>query len=177
MKSKLRYLPFVIGALSFAACGGGGSDDGTEATVVKMNSNPSTVVLNAGSVISVEFSYSANDVIDHGDRVDLVLKLPSGVQYRPGTSDIKRPIDDKQVEPEQVFSCSNGSSFVHYSFGRGELTDATNPSGDADAELRLTLDSTARGSFEVLSQASSASVVFTCDGVFSPQSSALLNVQ
>ena len=174
-KNRAAQSALLLGFLFTTACGGG-SDSGGEATVNSMSPDPAVLSVGQGSIVSVKFSFSANDVIDHNDRVDLVLQFPAALQYRPGTAEIKRPIDDNQIDPAQLIACSDGSSFLRFSLGRGELTDATNPSGDADAELRLTVDTRAVGVQQVVGAASSNLLSFGCGQALAGQSSAVLNV-
>lgn len=165
-----RNTPLTVAlSLSLAAlagCGGNDEDDdvGTNANVIEISASPSTLVPGEASILSTLFSFSSSDVFDENDDVELVVELPPQLVFRPGTAEIKRPIDDMDVNPEAEVQCPGGRSFLRFTFDRSDLIDAINPSGDADAELRLTVDSLPpSGATVVAAAASDDRVPFSCD--------------
>ena len=170
----------VVAGVSAVMLAGCGSDNDIESdgssNVVRVLADPSTLALNQGSIIRAEFSFASDDVFDDNQDVVLVVNLPATVRYRAGTAEIKRPIDDRSVIPE-VISCGDGHSLLRFRFDESELTDAENPSGDADAVLSFTVDAVARGNVTVVSaQARNNALGASCDSVGEPQSSALISV-
>jgi len=177
LNKKISVAPFfVLAILSLNACGGGGDGGGDSANVVAISLDNSALPVGGSGIVSVKFSYSASDVFDHGHNVVIAVSLPSSVQLRLGTSEIKRPIDDRSVEDQAIF-CENGKTLVHFNLDSGELTDAENPSGDADAELRFTIDAIrvdADGT--IIASASENEIAVSCPADFPAQAIAAVNV-
>lgn len=172
--SLLLALPLVAG------CGGSDEDDdiGTNAVVVEVSGNPSVINVTQASILSTKFSFSSSDLFDEGDDIQVVVALPPQLRFRAGTAEIQRPIDDNDVNPDQELVCPDGSSFLRFTFGRSDLFDADNPSGDADAELTLTVDSTVpAGTVSIAATASDDTVAFSCAGGMGAQAQAAIIIQ
>ncbi len=169
--AALKLLVSVLAAgMIFTGCG---SDDDDEndagSNVVRMSSDTNPVARGGAAIVSVDFSFSSDDVFDDDQNVAVVVFVPSELTYRGGTAEIDRPIgDDRGVEP-QIFPCANGS-FLLFDLDEDDLIEADNPGGDADATVKFTLDAiTASGAAVVQSAANNNGVPFTCDAGMVPQ--------
>ena len=174
---KLAVSLAVLGMLFTVACG---SDNDNEtdggASVSRLGLENSVVPVGSAQVVSVQFSFSSDDVFDDDRDVVVVVQLPATVDFRSGTAEIKRPIDDNDVGPE-VIECADGSTFLRFTFNEDALFDAENPDGDADAELRLTIDAIAAGAGGALgAAAANDGLGVSCGVAFPAQRTALLDV-
>ncbi len=173
------FFALSLGLASLSGCGGNDEDDdiGTNANVVEVTASPGTVLAGEASIISTKFSFSSSDVFDDGDDIEVVIELPPQLVYRPGTAEIKRPIDDADVNPSAELQCPDGTSFVKFTLDESDLVDANNPGGDADAELRLTVDSFPPTGVTIVAAAASDDIVpFSCGVGVPAQSTATLTV-
>lgn len=181
MKNKKNlYLYLTMSLLltfGVVACG---NDDDEEtdggAVTNSVSVENSTIQVNNATVASVLFSFSSDDIFDDNRRVELVVHLPANLTYRGGTAEIKRPIDDRDVNPSNIFTCSGGDTFLVFDFGETELIDADNPGGDPDAELRFTIDAVAVGASSIGVSANNDNVIFSCAGGMVNQNSAAVTV-
>ncbi len=138
------------------------SDGGARAVEISADTNP--VPLNGASIISVNFSFSSDDVFDDDRNVALVVFVPQEFSYREGTAEIDRPIgDDRGVSP-QIFPCSGGGAYLLFDLDEDDLIEAENPDGNGDAKLKFTVDaiaSSANALFEATAR--NDTVGFSCD--------------
>lgn len=163
-KSPL-VLALSLGLASLVGCGGNDEDDdvGTNANVVEISASPSALIAGEATIISTKFSFSSSDVFDENDDIEVVVELPPQLLFRPGTAEIKRPIDDMDINPSAEVPCPGGTSFLRFTLDRSDLVDANNPGGDADAELRFTVDSLPPTGATVIAAAASDDIVpFSC---------------
>ena len=169
-----RTLIGIIGLLVLAGCNGSGSSgSGVDSLAVE----PGVLAPGQASVVTVKFSFSSDDVFDEDEDVRVVVQLPSQVRYRPGSSEITRVLDDHSVDPVHVGSCGDGSSFIEYNFNEFDLDDASNPSGDADAELTFTVDAVLTGSATIRGAADNNGVAYACEVPFNGDKSVAVVVQ
>lgn len=164
-RNSSLFVALSLGVAALTGCGGNDEDDdvGTNANVVEIAASPSTLVAGEASIISTKFSFSSSDVFDENDDIEVVVELPPQLLFRPGTAEIKRPIDDMDINPAAEVQCPGGTSFLRFSLGRSDLVDANNPGGDADAELRFTVDSLPpTGATLIAAAASDDTVPFSC---------------
>ena len=187
-KSKLFL---VILLLTFVSCGSDDEDifdvligEGEGALVTSIRVEESVVAVGESTIARVEFTFSAGGVFDLDNRVVVVVKIPASLLYRPGTGEVDRIIDDRNVEPLTTV-CDDGSSFVEFTLSDRDLVSAINPEGDADARLSFTLDSssvdpvagTSESQAIIGARARVNSVDFSCDNVFPAQKEAVLLVR
>lgn len=172
--SSVALIALIVGITGCGSDNDNESDGGAEVKILSIEQD----ILRVGtaSVVSVEFSFSSDDVFDDNRDVDVVVHLPSTLNYRLGSGDLKRPIDDNSVDPS-ITVCANGDSYLSFNLGGSELFDATNPDGDADAELRLTVDAVRSGTgFPLDASAQNDGVPFDCTGGMIVQQQILVDV-
>jgi hypothetical protein len=168
---------FFFFCFFLAACGGGGDDDDRDAGVTDLSADPDSFTVGSGSIVSLGFSFSANEIFDDDRNVEIAVQLPPTVRYRSGTADLKRPIDDRQLNPQEI-ACSDSSSLLIFDLSSSELAEAENPSGDADAEIHFTIDGlTAGNDQQIAAAAAEDNIQVSCGSVFPAQATTLIAVQ
>lgn len=170
-------MPLLIPLSSIVGCSSN-NDDGGSAFVNELGIEQSSLVLGQESVLTVKFSFSADDVFENEEEVGISVRLPSQLAFKDGSAEIKRIIDDHGVSPAGIASCSDSSSFVSFSFSRSDLIDANNPGGNADAELRFTVTAKSRGTgSQVLALAKENGAAVNCTTDFDSQAALVVTVQ
>lgn len=177
MNTKVTTIAFIALASGIMLNGCGGDDNNGSVNVTEVSTNPGVVRSGNQSVVTVRFSYEANQLFDDNERVLLTVQLPSGVTYKAGSAEIDRPLDDDSVSPEGIITCPDGSSFVSFDFDRQDLALATNPGGNADGRLTFT-GITSGGATNVLINASASAdgVEFSCQNGMEPEATGALNI-
>jgi hypothetical protein len=136
----------------------------------------SVLTVGASTVAGVKFTFSSDDVFDDDRNVVVSVRLPDELAYRIGTAEIKQPIDDREVEPA-IETCGDGTSFLIFDLDEDDLAAAENPDGDADAELRFTVDAVAIGTGDsVLASAHNDAIIAGCDAPFIGERAAAVTV-
>jgi len=162
---QIKLTLFCIALLGlFAGCSG--SDDensGLAAQVTSLELNDNLIFVGDGTVLETAFSFSSSLVFDDNVNVEVVVRIPEGAEFRGGTAEIQVPAADNDVGA-QIFNCTDtGEQFLVFDLDENELLLAENPSGDADAELTLTIDAISAGTdLPIQAAASSSGVRFTC---------------
>ena len=136
----LRFGLLLLAVLFiFTGCSSSDDDESVSAVVTNFEVNDSTLSVGEGSVASVEFSFSSNAVFDDDKNLVITLRLPSSLRLREGTSEIDG-VRDESVGA-QITNCpATGEQFLVFDLDRFDLEEASNPNGDADARLTLTVD-------------------------------------
>lgn len=175
---KLLVLGIVLSGALLAGCGDDNDDESDGGAVTtSITLDPSVLGLADATIAAVQFSFSSDDVFDDDRNVALAVLLPSSLRYRNGSSEIQRPIDDRNVEPQVTF-CADGSTLLVYDLDEDDLFDAENPGGNADAELRFTADAQAMaGTFSMSTVAANDSLPVACGLSFPTQQSAVFTVR
>jgi len=175
MKVSFFLRAFMGVATCFLVACGGSNDSNHATDVTFMNSDPSVLNVGQGTVLSVGLSFSAGDTFVDNERLNVVVRVPNGLSFKPDTAEIKRPIDDQSITPSGITSCPDGSTFVSFSLNQSDLLLATNPSGDTDAEIRFELtEISAQGDALVTASTSENGVPFSCALPFDSQSSVVV---
>ena len=167
-----------LSALALASCGDSDDifDNDDSAEVEDLRLDDSTLSLGEATVLRTEFSYSSDGLFNDGERAVVVIRLPQEVRFREGSSEIQRPIDDNSTGA-QVVDCDSGEQYLLFDLDDNDLARAENPSGDADAELSLTVDSVAAGSQVIISaRARENSVFFQCGQPFDSDRDVVLTI-
>lgn len=160
-------LPFTVLAVVLAGVSGcdGDSGGGGSASVTDIIVESGTIAPGAGSVVRVEFSFSSDDVFDDDDNVALAVQLPATVRFLVGSAEIQRAIEDNDVAP-QVQSCADGSTVLVFDLDEDDLADASNPGGNADAILTLTVTGAVSGGpNSIFAGADENTITADCTGI------------
>lgn len=177
----LFFGSFSLIVLSLAACGGSDGDDsgpglGT-AGVVSLELDDNLIEVGDGTVLRVGFSFSSSRVFDDNENVEVVVRVPEEASFRLGTAEIQVPASDNAVGAQITNCVATGEQFLLFDLDENDLALAENPSGDADAELSLTIDGDQAGeSLSVQAAASSEGVPFSCGAPFPAQAEVTLSV-
>ena len=161
----------------FLGCGGDG-DAESSTSITSISPEPNILSVGGKSVVTFGLSYSAGDTFTENDRVGVTILIPAGLQFKTGSAEVERAIDDQSIAPSGITNCPDGSSFVSFSLSQDDLVLATNPRGNTDAEIRMELDSIAAlGSVTVAASSSINGVAFSCGSPFASQNSAVILLQ
>jgi hypothetical protein len=157
----------VLGAsLVFGAPGCGDDDDdeddgGASVVSVSVDNNPISVL--EESKVSTNITFSSDDVFDDDRNVEVVVKLPNNVSFKPDTAEIDQPSGDDRGVGVNVRSCPDGSTFISVDLDEDDLVGAENPSGNADAQLNFLIVGASAGTQRIDASASVDGVLFSCD--------------
>lgn len=131
----LLLLCYVL--LPLVSCNTTDDDEYSEAVVVDLGLSDSLIKIGEKSVLSIEFSFSANSVLQDGERVVIAAKLAPELSYETGTAEIKGMFGDNKVSPEITLCKESGETILLFELDGKDLSTASNPDGDADARLNL----------------------------------------
>ncbi len=195
-------LTIVLFSSTIIACGGGGSDSSGEQNTPTVSADPSTPGTTAqgepedANVVSIalekpsfpvgEFStvnltvtYAESRVLQGGEKVVVVVKLPAGVSYERDSSGITTTSSSTNTAPTQL-DCANGESFIAYDLGSTELKGSEDPDGrlDADFNLIFAIEGAAQSGLSIISaSAADNALVYSCEGSFDEEVSTSVTVQ
>jgi hypothetical protein len=164
------YIAAILGCLVVTAgCGGDGDDDQDDTddtiNVTRVDFENGAISNGEQSVVSVDFSYDAEEVFEDGVHAMIVVKLPPQLQYLPESSEIDGIGTDEGVGA-QVTTCSTtGETYLLYDLDENDLDLAENPDGDADARLTLTVTAVAPGNATIVARGDLTGL-FACDVSF-----------
>jgi len=168
----------LLAAVTLNACGG--NDDGNShesARVVSLDSDTNPVGA-SGAIISVNVSFSSDEVFDNGENVVVVLHLPPQLALRGGTAEIDSTTGEDRDVGAQGLNCGAEGIYYLFDLDSDDLALADNPSGDADAKLKFTVDRvSAAGAVTIAGIARNNSVSFACGSSFPPDSVLTLTTQ
>lgn len=179
--SKITSLISSIALLS-SVIGCGGSNDifgsGGRTEVDEIQADDGVIGLGEGTVVTFNFSFDNDDVLNDDGNVRLVVKLPNGLKYRANSSEIDEAgSSDKEVGAQILECSSSGESYLLFDMDRFDLRSANAPNSDSDAQLKLTVDGTRRGSTLVIeARADKDRVAYGCDVTFVPDEQEVISV-
>lgn len=183
MKNSKHLVKIFSALLIFLGLFAGSCNDSNEdpsANVVNMELSDTTIRVGEGTVLSVEFSFSANPVFSDNEDIFVVVHLPNGLDYRNDTAEIDGRITDEDVSPRLTFCSDSGETYLLFVLDRYDLDNADNPSGDADARLTLTVDAVdatvADRSLLIDARADGNEPVFSCNDTFAAEGALSLRV-
>lgn len=149
---------FLVGSLT--GCGGGGGDNDDpvvtppivtdpnvpppapaepeDASIVSIGVEKGTLTVGESTGMNVTVTYGESRVLQGGERVVVVIKLPNGAAYTEDSSGIATSSSSVGVSPA-VLNCAGGESYLSYDLGAAELQNAADPDGQANADFRLIL--------------------------------------
>ena len=173
MNYKL-FLSISLLALATISCGGGDDfpffDNDTEVKDISVDDR--SLNIGQGTVVRTKFSFDENDVFSDDDNVSVVIRLPEQLKFRLNTAEIQESGEDEEVGA-QVFNCPTGEQYLLFDLDENDLSGAEDPSGDADAELTLTVDafSLSLSGVVIEATASSNGPDFACGEAFESEES------
>jgi hypothetical protein len=176
----LTFFSSIALLTSFTGCGG--DDDifgsGGRTEVDEIQADDGVIALGEGTVVTFNFSFDDDDVLNDDGNVRLVVKLPNGLRYRPNSSEIDEPgSNDKEVGAQILECSSSGESYLLFDMDRFDLRGADAPNSDSDAQLKLTVDGTRRGSTLVIeARADKDRIAYGCDVSFVPDEQEVISV-
>ena len=181
MKSGRFWLISVFCFMVFAllsGCGSQNEDSGSlNAEVVKMTLKDNLIRTGEKTVMAVDFTFSANALSSEGEHVIVAVKLPPEVRYEEGTSEIDGIFADRKVSPQYKGCAQTGELFLIFDLDWSDLIGASNPDGDGDARLTMTLSGQQSISVTTIeSKAQSNFLSVSCDGPFVPDMSAQVSI-
>ena len=134
-------------------------------------------MLSVRSCCSSKFSFSSDDVFNDNNIVSVVLQIPKELSFRLGTGEIQSRIGKDNEVGAVITNCPNGEQYLLFELDDNDLSGASNPSGDADAELTVTVDSNNTSQAAVIQAfASRDSAFFACDQPFEGEDSEVIRI-
>lgn len=125
-------------SLAISGCGGGSSSAGKAAEVKQVDTDDPNVVVGDDVDLSVEFSFSTDTVVHDNHNVLIVVRIPKGLRWEPGTARIDEIGGTDNVTPATE-TCENGDTYLRFNLGQNVLANASDPSGGADGKLIMAL--------------------------------------
>lgn len=162
-----------ISAIALVSCGGGGSNG---AQVDAILAEQSVLSVGQSTVLRVEVSFDAGDVFYHGKEVLVVVRLPSELSFVEGSGEIDQPTGADHSVGAVITTCANGETFLQFNLSDRDLLTATNPLGDADAELKLTLTAVSPLSNGVIGARADENATFVCSTNFSDEAVTAIDI-
>lgn len=173
--AKLLFLPILI----LISCDS--SNDSFDPSVINTSLDENQLVVGDSTILKIGLDYdrNGNRIFDRPDDVSLVVKLPAGVRFRTGTAEIQGVSDDEVVRPVVTNCDVSGEQFLDFDIDGDDLVSARDPSGAAEAEIRLTIDaaSQTQGIVFISAQADNNNVLYACGSAFASQSDSSIQVQ
>ncbi len=172
--SSLALLASMVGCGdSDSIFGSGGSTE-----VDEIEADDGVIALGEGTVVTFNFSFDDDDVLNDDGNVRLVVKLPRGLRYRADSSEIDEPGSSDKKVGAQILECSSsGDSYLLFDMDRFDLRGANAPNSDSDAQLKLTVDGTRRGSTLVIeARADKDRIAYGCEVNFLPDEQEVVSV-
>ncbi len=146
--------------------------------VVEISAEDSTIPEGGATILKVNFSYDQNAVFYDDGEVTLVIKLPRQLTYRDNSAEIDGPGSRDKDEDPIIKRCSNGESFLAFTFNENDLDDAQPPTDGADAQLKLTVDAVVSGQYvPVEARADEDTVLYSCAQIFNYDEQDILTVE
>jgi len=174
--TPLFVLLLILLCLS-SGCGSSGSDDNdddffNDAEVTDVVVRDPVIREGDGTVVAVEFAFDPDRVFNDGDNIKVVVKLPPGVVYRDGTAEIDGLDDNDDKVGPQFASCPDTDElFLLFDLDEFDLDEATNPPGDGDAVVTLTIDGVANTDFATIDASAGNNLPpFSCGNFFGQES-------
>ena len=167
MLSLLIGACMLMTSVTLTACNSDNDNSGISARIVEFFLDDNTIAIGESTVLRTRFTFSADRVFDDGEHVMIVIRLPQEVGFRVGSAELQRPISDRDVGA-QITNCPDtGEQFLLFDLDDNDLLTVTNPDGEADAELSLTVDAlTATPSTIIQGIAQNNTVLFSCGAPF-----------
>ena len=175
-RTSLKVCFAFLATASLIACGSNDDGDSNHSSrVISLNADTNPVTAANGSIVSVDFSFSSDEVFDDGQNVVVVVHIPQELTFREGTSEVDSNTgEDRDVGP-QGFNCGALGTYFLFDLDSDDLALANNPSGDADGRLNFTVDTvSASPSVQIQAIARNNTVGFSCESGFTPD--AVLNL-
>jgi hypothetical protein len=163
-----KFIVFLCCVLAIGCgSGGGGSGGSSESKVTEVDVSDSILEVGDISDVAVRFSYSAVAVFSEDENVNLAIKLPIGVAYVQDSAELDTVVDEERKSVETT-TCFNGETILTLVLDEDDLLKASNPDGNADAEIRFKVKATSStgGISQVQSRASDKQQLEECREAF-----------
>ena len=164
---------FLTCGIFLAGCNGGGSD-GTDATTIQIDD--SVIATGQSTVVTTGFSFDSDAVFDENHNVVLVIHIPRGLSFHGDAGEINLPTGSDRRVGAEITACSGGDYYVVFDLDRSDLLTATNPTGDADAEIKFQLDAHTATTTILEARADEDHGQYACGQEFSAQAVASIEV-
>jgi len=163
----LSYLMLVSLPL-LSSCGDSFDSDDTEVREISLKDN--TLRVNESTIVTIGLDYDrefSNPLFSDSEDVYLVVRLPRGIRFRSGTSEIQGfGDDDKRITPT-ITNCLNGDQYLDFIIDGDDLAEGRDPSGDSDVEITLTIDAVAPSGLGIIqARADDSTVLYGCESIF-----------
>ncbi len=197
---KFKFLLcLLITPLLGIGCGGSSGDDNTQdegtpvqvdpvadpsagepadARVVSISLDKPSFAVGDTALLRVDVTYAERRVLEGGERVVLVIKLPAGAIYQADSTGIVTENSSTTASPD-ILTCPDGESYVAYDLGSDELKSSIDPDGrqDADFELVMGVDGMSPTGLNILSAgAADNSLSYGCGKNFGEEASTSITV-
>lgn len=121
-----------------------GCADNQDTKVTDISTSNSAIELQEPAIFEIGFDYNSDDVFNHGDTVNLVVKVPPQLSYLKNSAQLNQwGGSDFNVTPYSR-TCSDGTTYLAFVFDDNDLDNA-HSSNNSDAELSVTLVGKRRG--------------------------------
>ena len=172
----MRHLTAIL-FLSIMCLSVSGCSDNENTEVTDIYTANSTIEIDEPAIFDVDFDFNSNDVFDDGETVSLVVKVPAGLSYLRGSAQLNQWGSNDLAVPPVIRRCTDGSTYLAFVFDDNDLDDGQS-SGNADAELSLTLVGARRGqALAVEATASIESVPYGCRETFTADQQEIVDVE
>lgn len=198
--SKYKFLFCLLISILFGiGCGGSSSNDDSQANadngvinpdpavqagepadarVVSISLDKPVFAVGETSLLRVNVTYAERRVLEKGEKVALVIKLPKGAVYQGDSTGIVTEDSSTTASPD-ILSCPDGESYVAYDLGAKQLVSSIDPDGreDADFELVIGVDGIEPTGLNILSAgAADNSLAYACGQNFGEEASTSITV-
>jgi hypothetical protein len=136
-----KMTALAVLAVVMSACNGGSGDDDKAAFITQLFTDDVSVRRGDDIDLTAEFTFSTEIVQEDNRNVILIVHVPNGLQYVPTTARIDEVGGHENVTPT-IETCGGGDTYLRFNLGESDLEHASDPSGNANAELKLALSGT-----------------------------------
>ncbi len=138
--SALSLSAFSVLAAALVGCTNSTDYNGNSTTAVtEITAGENPLSVGEQVVFYFDFEFDENDVFSGSGEVNLVVVVPPQLSYVLNTSEISGLSGDDTPVIPYVTRCLNGFTYLQFNLNDTDLQDSYSPSGDAEAQLTMTL--------------------------------------
>jgi hypothetical protein len=161
-----------LGAVALLGCADDTDNDNSDATteIKEIDADDTTIQVGDGTVVRFDFVFDEEDVFENDAQVQLVVKLPNELVFQNSSAKIDgfNSQNDDGVSP-QIVRCNGGVSYLVFNLDQYDLDNASPPTSDTDAQLKMTINGRLTGTGLVIeARAEEGDVSYGCDKDFYP---------